>query len=70
MSNCTGVFLHIFFSVAQQSNSGLGRLIVEVSTTHSWTHTTGRNPLNEWSAHRRDRYPHNNQHKIWTFIVI
>jgi hypothetical protein len=68
MSNCTSVFLYAIFSAAQQPNSGLGRLIVEVSITHNWAHTAGRNPLNELSAHRTDRYPHNDQHKRWTFM--
>jgi hypothetical protein len=42
-----------YFSVAQQSNSGLGRLIVEVSIshtirhTHTHTQTPSRIPLNE-----------------------
>jgi len=47
----------IFFSADQQTTSGLGSLIVEVSRshtprhththTHTQTHTSGRTPLNE-----------------------
>ena len=59
-----------FSSVSLQPNSGLGRLIVEVSGyhtirhTHTLTHTQmhGRTPLNEWSARRRGRYLHYTQH--------
>jgi len=48
--------------VAQQPNSGLGRIIIEVSRphtirhTHTHTHTHGSTPLKEWSALRRGRY--------------
>jgi hypothetical protein len=45
---------------------GIGRLIVEVSRSHTirhtHTHTPGRPPLNEQSSRRRGRYPHN-EHK-------
>jgi len=56
--------------VAQQPYSGLGRLIVEVSTSHTVrrTHTSGRTPLNEWSAHRRGGYLHNTQQTQQTNI--
>jgi hypothetical protein len=46
-------FSCIFFSVAQQPNSGLGRLTVEVSASHTITHThthtraRGTTPLTE-----------------------
>ena len=42
----------IFCSVAQQPNLGLGRILVEVSTSHTirHTYTHGRTPPNEWSA--------------------
>jgi len=46
----------LFFSVEQQPNSELGRLIVEVSGSHSDTYTTGRTPLDEWSARHRNHY--------------
>jgi hypothetical protein len=54
---------YIFFSVALQ-NAGHVPLILEVSRSH--THkcsTICRNPLDEWSALRRDLYlpTHNNQ---------
>jgi hypothetical protein len=49
----------VFIFVAQQPKSGPGHLIVEVSTHH--THTLGRTPLNELSAHCRGRYLHNTQ---------
>ena len=67
-----------FFSVVQKPNSGLGRLIVEDSRshtirqththTHTHTHTSGRTPLNEWSAHRRGGYLHNTQQTQQTNI--
>jgi hypothetical protein len=58
--NCAVIFIfYIFLSVAQQPNSGLGRLSVDVSRSHTDTHTLGRTPLNEWSARRRGRYLHN-----------
>jgi len=38
--------------VSEQSYHGLGRLTVEVSTSHRHI-TLGRTPLNEWSARRR-----------------
>jgi hypothetical protein len=51
-----------FFSVAQQPNSGLGRLIVAVPRSHTLWHVTPcRTSLNEWSARRRGRYLHNTQ---------
>jgi hypothetical protein len=37
----------VFFPLAKQPNSGLGRLIVEVSRSHTIRHTPGRTPLNE-----------------------
>jgi len=46
-------------------NWGLGRHIVAVSrsqkTGHTYAHTHGRIPLNEWSARHRGRYLHNTQ---------
>jgi hypothetical protein len=43
--------------VAQQAKSGPGRLLLEVSRSHSVRHTTvGRTPLDEGSASRRDLY--------------
>jgi hypothetical protein len=44
--------------VAQQPNTGLDRLFVDVSRSHTirHTHTAGRTPLDEWSARRRDLY--------------
>ena len=54
-----------FFFVAQQPKECLGRLIVEVSRSHTirhtHTHTQSRTPLNERYARRRDRYLHNKQ---------
>ena len=47
-----------FFSVAQQTNSGLGCLNFEVSRSHSLSRTS----LNVWSARRRGRYLHKTQH--------
>ena len=58
----------LFFSfLAQQPNFGIRRLIIEVPRSHtirlshSHTHTYGRTPLTEWSAHRRVRCLHNPQ---------
>jgi len=52
----------IILSVTQQPTSGLGRLTVEVSRSHTirhtHTHTAGRTALDEWSASHRDRYVH------------
>jgi hypothetical protein len=45
-----GSFLVTLYSPpppAQQPNSGLGRLILEVSRSHTIGHTSGRTPLNE-----------------------
>jgi hypothetical protein len=50
-----------FIFLAQQLNSGLGRLVVEASTLQTIRHTLGRTPLNECSARRRGRYLHNTQ---------
>ena len=44
----------------KQHNSGLGRLIVEF-LDHTHKHTSGRTPLNEWSARHRDLCLHNTQ---------
>jgi hypothetical protein len=49
-------------SLAQQPQSGLGGLVVEVSRSRAQTHETpDRTPLNEWSAHRRGCCLHNTQ---------
>jgi hypothetical protein len=53
------------FSCGATAQPGLGRLIVEVSISHTNTHTAGRTPLEKWSAHRRGRYLHK-KHKRWT----
>jgi len=55
--------MYCSFSVAQQPNLGLGRLVVEVYRSHTdtRTHTPGRTSLNDWSARRRGRYLHNTQ---------
>jgi hypothetical protein len=47
----------------QEPNSGLDRLFVEISRSHTsiHTHTPDRSSLNEWSARRGDRYLHNTQ---------
>jgi hypothetical protein len=45
-----------------------GLLIVEVSRSHSDTHTACRTPLNEWSARRRGSYLHNTQQPQETHI--
>ena len=53
----------VLFFVAQQPNSGLGRLNIEVSRsrTITQTFTPGTTPLNEWEACRRGRYLRNTQ---------
>jgi hypothetical protein len=48
-------YLH-FFPVAHQPYSGLGRLIIKVSRSHTVTPHFGRTPLDEGSARRRDVY--------------
>jgi hypothetical protein len=45
------------FPVALQSKTILGRFFVEVSRLH--TDTSGKNPLNQWSARRRSHNLHN-----------
>jgi hypothetical protein len=46
-----------------QPISGLGLLTVEVASSHTIrdAHTSGRTPLNKWSARRRHCYIHNTQ---------
>jgi hypothetical protein len=52
--------VHFFFSMAQQPNSGLGSLIVEVSISPTDAHThIPRTPLNEWAARLRSCCLHN-----------
>jgi len=50
-----------FLPVAQQANSGLGRLTLQASVSQTHTHTLGRTSLNRWSTHRRGRYLCNTQ---------
>ena len=57
------------FCVAQQLNSVLGRLTVEVYRSHKIRYPTpGRTLLKEWSARRRGRLPTHNKHKRRTFM--
>ena len=49
----------IFFRMAQQPNSVLGRPTFKGSRSH--THTRSRAPLSEWSARRRGHFLHNTQ---------
>jgi hypothetical protein len=52
----------IFFRVTQQPKSVLGPLTSRfIDHSQLDTHTHGWTPLNEWSAHRRDRCLHNTQ---------
>ena len=45
----------IFFFMAQQPLVGQGLLLIGASRSHSIRHTAlGRNPLDKWSAQRRD----------------
>jgi len=47
----------IFFFMAQQPLVGQGLLLIGASRSHSIRHTAlGRNPLDKWSAQRRDLY--------------
>jgi hypothetical protein len=55
------------FSVGQQPNSVLGRLIVEFSRIHRHT-TFGTTPLDEGSARLRSRYIHDTQQAQQTNI--
>jgi hypothetical protein len=66
----SGFANYSYFCVARQSKLGPGRPIVEVFKPHTQldTHTTGRTPLNEWSARRRGRYLHDTQQTMWTNI--
>jgi hypothetical protein len=45
----------------QQHNSGLSRLTVHVSRSHTTGNTSGRTLLNDRPAHRRGHYLHNTQ---------
>jgi len=55
---------HIFFSVALETSSHLGSIIVEAPQSHAQIRASNRTPLNEWSAHRRGRsYTTHNKHK-------
>jgi hypothetical protein len=47
--------------VVQFSHSGTKALSFSVSVSHNYTHTVGRTPLNERTAHCRGRYMHNIQ---------
>jgi hypothetical protein len=62
--------LNSSFPVRQQPNPSLGRLIVDVSRSHTIRHTRtpGRTALNERSARRRGRYIHNRQQTLETSI--
>ena len=42
--------------MALRPNAGHGLLILEVSRSHTTTHHSGRTPLDEWWARRRDLY--------------
>jgi hypothetical protein len=56
-----------FLSVPLQPNSGLARLTVAVSRSHTVINTTGRMPLNHLSVRHIGRYPHS-KHKRRTFM--
>jgi len=56
------------FTVAQEPNSGPGRLVFEVSRSHTIRHTPGSTPLYEWWTLRRGRCLHNT-HKGWTSVL-
>jgi hypothetical protein len=60
---------HIFLSVAQQPNSGLGLLIFEVPRSYTMIiHTLGMIRLNERLPRRRGRYLHNKKkRRTFTF---
>ena len=61
-----GIF---FFFLSLQPNSVVGRLVDEVSRSHTITYTTlGRAPLNEVPVHHRGRYLHNTQQTQGTNI--
>jgi len=54
--------MYFFLFVAQQSNSGLNRSILEVSRSHKLvTCTASRTSLDEWSAYRRISFGWSNQ---------
>jgi len=54
------------FFLPEKPISGIDRLIVEISRSH--THTADKTPLNECSAGHRSRYPHNTQQTQGTNI--
>ena len=58
-----------YFSVGHQGKSGLGHLIVEISSLHTIRNThTDRTLLNPWSALQRNHYKHNTQEKTQTTL--
>jgi len=52
---------HIFYICFAAAQAAL--LLRVLDQTHTNTHRSGRTPLNEWSARRRDRYLYNTQQK-------
>ena len=58
----------IIFYVAQQHNSVIGSLSVEVSRSHAIRQTTRMTFLNELSARSRGHYQHNTQQTQQTNI--
>jgi len=60
------MFWPLFF-IVRQPPVGQDLLIIEVSRSHRHT-TIGRNPLDKWSARRRDLYLYNTQHSQQTDI--
>jgi hypothetical protein len=61
----TADYCSLFYSVVQQPNSGLGRLTVEFSGSHTirHTHTPGKTPLTE-SQHNTQRAQEKNTHAL------
>ena len=56
----------VIFLYSATTQLGLGRLTVQVSTSH--LHTVGRSPLNEWPARHMSSYLHNTQQTQQTDI--
>jgi len=71
-STCHNSRYNFLFSVLLEPDSGLVRLIFEVSRLHTirHTHTSDRAPLHEWSAHRIGGDTQNKQRIRETNICI
>jgi hypothetical protein len=60
-AECSSKVLEPIYFAQQQPNSGLDRLVSRFLYHTQLQHTSGRAPLNEWSARCSRRYLHNTQ---------